>query len=172
MYIHIYKYICMWAHVRDDADSGFAASLSWRAWPLAKVYTQKSPTYTQKSPTMGISLHLFHRDSHSPLRNLLHAARISILLWVSNSNGRVRASWRKAWQARVSWLKCPANVRVFLTQSLNKLRCMSFMSVAIGLLKAHNSFTLLPWWPLLRTWACPYVSLCSSCVRLVTGTSS
>jgi len=23
-----------------------------------------------------------------------------------------------------------------------------------------------------RTWACPYVSLCSSCVRLVTGTSS
>ena len=36
----------------------------------------------------------------------------------------------------------------------------------------YRRFTLLPWWPPLRTWACPYVSLCSSCVRLVTGTSS
>ena len=36
----------------------------------------------------------------------------------------------------------------------------------------YRRFTLLPWWPLLRPWACPYVSLCSSCVRLVTGTPS
>jgi len=27
---------------------------------------------------------------------------------------------------------------------------------------ALSTVTLLPWWPLLQTWACPYVSLCSS----------
>jgi len=26
----------------------------------------------------------------------------------------------------------------------------------------HGRSTLLPWWPLLQTWACPYVSLCPS----------
>ena len=26
----------------------------------------------------------------------------------------------------------------------------------------HGRSTLLPWWPSLQTWACPYVSLCSS----------
>jgi len=26
----------------------------------------------------------------------------------------------------------------------------------------HGRSTLLPWWPLLQTWTCPYVSLCSS----------
>ena len=36
----------------------------------------------------------------------------------------------------------------------------------------HRRFTLLPWWPPLQTWACLYVSLCSSYVRLVAGTSS
>jgi len=65
--------ISVWAHVRDDANRRFAASLSWRACPLA--------------------MHLFYRDYHAPLSNLLHAVRISILLCVSYSNGRVRASW-------------------------------------------------------------------------------
>jgi hypothetical protein len=34
---------------------------------------------------------------------LLREVRISILLWVSDSNGNVRASWHKVSQALFSW---------------------------------------------------------------------
>ena len=51
----------------------------------------------------------------------------------------LRARWRrKASQARFSWSKRPASVSVFFTQSLNKLRCISVRSVAVGLVKARN----------------------------------
>jgi len=121
MYIHIYKYICMWPR-------------AWRAWRRLQWICSEFIL-----ATWPLSIHLFQRDSHSPLRNLWYAARICILLWVSNSTGRVRASWRKVSRVRFSWSKRPANVRVFLTQSLNKLRCISFMSVAVGFLKVRNS---------------------------------
>ena len=120
---------------------------------------------------------LTHTYAATRLLSGMHVGRASVMFSVFQFFRCVWASWRREgyWIPRkhVILADCTTWDDLLLPQGRMPWgsglhRCQSLLTKD----NWHRRFELLPWWPPLRTWACPYVSLCSSYVRLVTGTSS